>query len=186
MQPNIHEQKMQHLFQSFDVDGSGYLDKGDFDAMAERVAKDKHCTQDAKKREQLKASFHGFWQSVSTLDKDRDGRVTQKEFVDYFAQLQKDPKANASQVVNTISNILFVCADCNGTGNISPDEFEGLCKAYGISNGDVKKVFSKHARGNPNQMNRTEWEGLVKEMFYSTDPSCAGSMLLMGVQRGRA
>ncbi|ATB33514.1 EF-hand domain-containing protein [Melittangium boletus] len=186
MQPSIHEQKIQHLFRSFDVDGSGYIDKADLDAMADRVAKEERCAQDAKKCEKLKASFQSFWQSMSTLDKDRDGRVTQKEFVDYFAQLQKDPKANASQVVSSISNILFTCADHNGSGTISSDEFEGLCKAYGITNGDVKKAFSKHARSDPSKLSRTEWDALVKEMFYSTDPNCAGSMLLMGVQPARA
>jgi Ca2+-binding EF-hand superfamily protein len=181
MQTNIHHQKMEHLFRSFDHNGNGYLEKRDLESMADRVASGHPAGRDAAKRDQLKSSFQTFWQAISPLDKDNDGRVSRDEFVNYFHQLAKDTKATPSQVVSAISNALFLSADSDGNGSISPEEFKTICKAYKVSDENIKKAFDMHARTNKSQLSRSEWDALVKEMFYSTDANSGGSLLLMSV-----
>ncbi|MGW2276625.1 EF-hand domain-containing protein [Streptomyces sp. NPDC001770] len=77
-----YERKIAHRFAAFDQDGSGYIDRTDFNAAAARLLAEFGTTARCDRGQALYSGAEAFWQGMAGIaDVDGDQRVSREEFV---------------------------------------------------------------------------------------------------------
>ena len=84
MRSDIQKLKIYHLYQAFDVERTGYLDKADVDALALRIVQSQGRAPGSALHAELQTKLQAYWSNmVNTLDRDKDGRISQEEFLQF-------------------------------------------------------------------------------------------------------
>jgi len=114
-------EKLTNSFNSYDVDGDGYITVGDLEAFEERGARalghDVNSPQYARYTEEMRA-----WrdQLLSQFDKNSDDRIDREEFLSFWDNASTDQVADVAQ---HSAAALTILADDDQDNQLSRDEY---------------------------------------------------------------
>jgi Ca2+-binding EF-hand superfamily protein len=187
MGSDIQKIKAYNLFQAFDVENNGYLEKADLDALAGRLAAGQGRPPGSPLHRELQSKLEAYWNElIKSLDSNLDGRVAREEFLQFSAKLMKNPTGPASQSLHEVSEVIFTMADHDGSGSISEREFGQCMRAYGVAEAAAARAFRLIDCDGDSRITREEWRTFLRDVFQSRALNDASAMVFGPGSRGRA
>lgn len=165
----LQQKKLDRLFQIFDANGNGVLDKDDFDQQFEKTVKligwdERHSDYDL-----LKYKFDKRWEKLSEYaDFNKDGIVTKDEFTLYMEDMLDQESEYDKHIANVV-NFVFDLLDPSAKGNISEDGLKLLYEAYGIDPDLTTETFPILDLNGDGVISPEEMEVLYKQYHYSNN-----------------
>lgn len=186
MRSDIQKLKAYHLFRAFDVNGSGQIDQADVDALARRISESLQQAADSPLSVALQDRLREYFRAlVASLDGNRDGRVSQEEFLQFSARLAKGPQDPAEQSLQAVAEALFAMADHDGSGAISEREFVQLLRLYGTLDSAASSAFRLLDADKNGRITREEWRAFMRDVFKSQSLNDASALAFGPGSRGR-
>ncbi|MFF1418230.1 EF-hand domain-containing protein [Streptomyces sp. NPDC058280] len=155
--------RVELVFTLFDVNGNGYLEAEDFEAMAKRVIQAVPNADDSAKSTML-AAFQTYWTTlVSELDADHDGRVS---FDEYTACVLSPERFD--EAISEFAEALSALGDLDGDRVVQRPVFVALMTAIGFQLANIHVLFDAFGPTDSDRITRTVWATGIKE-YYSPD-----------------
>jgi Ca2+-binding EF-hand superfamily protein len=130
--PKDMKKEIKNMFDMVDTDGSGEIDKAEFEAaVAAHGALGQKTRRSFKKLVQMKAKQGApSWEDVlSVLDTDGSKTVSWEEIVAFIKQIEKEHGVKISQKDKQAIKAAFEQVDADGSGDIDKKEFEAAVAA---------------------------------------------------------
>ena len=165
--------KAKTLFSVYDYDDNGFIEKADFEAVAENFAKARELPTESEARQKIKELYLGIWAELENVaDEDRDGRVSFSELLAYLDKLTHDPALFHQQVM-VLSELLFELLDSDGDGSITFQEYSefACCLRFETSLENFSQLSQKNE-----SMTRVDFLRRLQEFYYSEDPDAQGNV----------
>ncbi|MFI1979616.1 EF-hand domain-containing protein [Streptomyces wedmorensis] len=173
MASEFQRDKLVNMFRAFDADGNGYLDRSDFEALAERWRGLPRVRPGSELAARVDSVMLGWWDLLAAhVDTDGDGMVDLDELlamVDLLPTMREAVAATAETV--------FDAVDENGDGRISPAEHRGLVDTWHGESVDVDGVFDHLDQDGDGYLDRPEFTELWIRFWTSDDPAEPGNLL---------
>ena len=172
---DLHRKKAARLFDLFDADGNGLLQRGDLDRTTANLATAIGVYVGSNEYAAVQARYSALWEIIEAVDADDDGKVTLDE---WFAALERIAQNDEDydQTFGRMAEVLFDLFDADQDGFISPLEFTSWLTAHGISPTDASTSFSAVSEGG-GQISKEKMLQLTSDFIRSDDPSKDGNML---------
>ncbi|GGV08573.1 calcium sensor EFh [Streptomyces litmocidini] len=173
MASGFQRDKLVNMFRAFDADDNGYLDRRDFQALAERWKGLPRVRRGSELATRVDAVMLGWWDLLAThVDTDGDGRV---DLDGILAMVDRLP--TMGEVVAETAEAVFDAVDENGDGRISPAEHRRLVDTWHGESIDLGDVFDRLDQDGDGYLGRTEFTELWIQFWISDDPSEPGNQL---------
>ncbi|MFJ2740598.1 EF-hand domain-containing protein [Streptomyces sp. NPDC087440] len=173
MASGFQQRKIDNMFAAFDVNGDGYLQKDDFEALVERWGRLPGAEPGTELRSRLETLLMGWWDGLlSVADANHDGKVDKSELLVLVDRL---PTLRAQ--VEATAHALFDAVDTSGDGRISPEEHRRLVDVWHGRTVDTEGVFDVLDRDGDGYLSRTEFAELWCQFWISDDPSEPGNLM---------
>jgi Ca2+-binding EF-hand superfamily protein len=171
MASQFQRAKLIGVFRAMDVDGDGYLVRGDFEALRDRWTGLRAVPAGSPDHQRLSAVMLGWWSAlVGASDTDGDGRITLDEVLTLVDQLP-----GMSDAVAGTALAMFEAIDENADGEISAAEYHQLIEAWNGVGTDTDAVFHLLDRNGDDHLSRDEFVGLWTEFWAGDDPAAPGT-----------
>ncbi|NET55004.1 MAG: hypothetical protein F6K47_01985 [Symploca sp. SIO2E6] len=176
MLTELQTKKWTRLFQVYDANGNGVVDKNDFEAIFQNVAEARNLTSGSSSYEQLHAKFIEDWEHLQKdADKNNDGTVELAEWLEHGDHRINSP--DMYQTVIDLANQIFELLDLNGNGTISLEEYKIFYRSWRIPEELAAEVFPKLDLNGDGNLSKDEFVELVRQFHHSDDPSNPGNWL---------
>ncbi|WP_432085471.1 MULTISPECIES: EF-hand domain-containing protein [unclassified Streptomyces] len=173
MASEFQRDKLVGMFRAFDADDNGYLDQGDFRALAERWRALPRVRPDSELAARVDALMLGWWDHLAAhVDTDGDGRIDLDELL-----AMVDLLPTMREVVAATAETVFDAVDENGDGRISPAEHRRLVDTWHGGSVDVADVFGLLDQDGDGYLSRPEFTELWVQFWISDDPAEPGNQL---------
>jgi len=172
--------KLKLLFDTFDFDKNGFIERCDFQSYVDGLAKllkVDPSTDEYKKM--AEANLGWFDQIKAAADTNKDGRVSEAEWMAFWTTFLAAAAINAPgtmALLRTSAETTFHVLDMNKNLKIAPEEFRTWLAAWQITEG-WHEAFKKLDVHNQGYLTKTEVTNLVKDYFLSNDPTAPGNWL---------
>ena len=165
--PKDVKAEIKKVFDMVDADGSGDIDKAEFEAaMAAHGALGQRSRKAFKKLAQMKAKQGPpSWEEIlEVLDEDDSGTVSWGEIEGFIAEMEEQHGEKLPEDVKKEIKKVFDMVDSDGSGDIDKAEFEAAMAAHGLGQ-RTRKAFSQllSKQGPPS------WEEILE--YLDTDNS---------------
>ncbi|MET9255645.1 EF-hand domain-containing protein [Streptomyces sp. NPDC003717] len=128
-----YEQRIAARFATFDQDGNGYIDRGDFSAAAKAVLAEFGATARSDKGQALYGGAEALWQGMAGIaDRDGDQRITREEFVTAAVKRLRDNPERFAEIARPFLHAALVVADDDGDGAATVEATERVLTALGV------------------------------------------------------
>ncbi|CAH2044335.1 unnamed protein product, partial [Iphiclides podalirius] len=175
MVSEFRRKKYMEVFNSFDRDSSGTIEKKDFEIAAEEIAKANGKVDEGKRKEYL-STLLKIWEGIaSQADSNKDGHVSAEEWVALWDAYAKNPSA-AQEWQSVYCKFTFQLLDTGGDGTIDSGEFVKAYEAWGFKRNGAEALFEKMSGGKP-AISWAEFQVLWKEYFAADDVNAPGNSL---------
>ncbi|MFI6978866.1 EF-hand domain-containing protein [Embleya sp. NPDC050154] len=168
----FQQRKIQEMFVAFDVDGDGYLQRDDFEALVDRWGRLPGVEPGTELRARVEALLMGWWDELSAADTDNDGRVDVYEVHALMDRLHSMPEA-----VTATARTIFDAIDENRDGRISRTEHRRLVETWHGRSVDTDAVFDLLDVDGDGYLSRPEFARLWSQFWMSDDPTEPGNLL---------
>ncbi|MES4886636.1 EF-hand domain-containing protein [Streptomyces sp. NPDC096012] len=115
-----YERRIAARFATFDQDGNGYIDRGDFVAAAKALLAEFTVTARSGEGQALYAGAEAFWQGMAGIaDRDGDQRITREEFVTGAVKRLRDNPDRFAEIARPFLHAALAVADTDGDGRLT-------------------------------------------------------------------
>ena len=136
MASEFQRSKVAGVFDAMDVDGDGYLEEADFEALTARWMKVREWAPGSAGYERIRAVMMGWWSALlAASDQDRDDKVTLDEVMGVVDRL-----GDMTDAVVATAHSMFDAIDEDDDGRIGPREYDQVVtgwKGYDASAGGI-------------------------------------------------
>ncbi|GAB1340130.1 EF-hand domain-containing protein [Streptomyces sp. E-15] len=165
--------KLIDMFRAFDTDDDGYLDRRDFQALAERWKRLPRVRPGSGLAADMDRVLLGWWEHLAAhVDTDKDGRVDLDELL-----VMVDRLPTMREAVAATAEIVFDAVDEDGDGRISAAEHRRLVDTWHGGSVDVADVFDHLDQDGDGYLGRPEFTELWIQFWTSDDPAEPGNRL---------
>ena len=175
MLTELQTKKWTRLFQVYDADGNGVVEKNDFEEIFQNLAKARNLTTGTPEYEQLHGKFMEDWEYLrKDADKNNDGKVQLAEWLEHG-----DRRINSSDMYQTnidLANQIFELLDLNGDGVITVEEYKTIVSSWRISENVAVENFPKLDLNGDGGITKDELQELVRQFHSSDDPDAPGNL----------
>ncbi len=170
MLSQFQQRKLSYMFDVYDADKNGFLEKSDFAQVGQRFDTLLNLPGD-------RASnwFLDFWQGMSQVAQP-NGQVTRKAWLDFLDQLWNRPDVYEATILAGAS-FYMSALDTDGDGMLNPSEYRVFFQGMGLDPDLANKAFAKMDDNHDGQLSISEYSQRVRE-FYGDDPAAPGNWLL--------
>lgn len=163
------------IFTLLDADGSGYLEAGDFELMADRVVAAAVDSDDAAKAA-MTAAFRRYWKTVSAeLDANRDGKVSLEEYQACVLSPER-----FEETIAEFAESLAALGDPDGDGLIERPVFVALMTAIGFERTNIDALFDAFQPNGSDQITVSIWVAGIKDYYGPEKAGIPGDHLVGG------
>ncbi|MEU9105510.1 EF-hand domain-containing protein [Streptomyces xanthophaeus] len=167
------QRKIRGMFAAFDVNGDGYLQRDDFEALAVRWGRLPGVEPETELRARVEAVVMGWWEELlAAADADHNGKVDIDEL---FAVVDRLPAMR--EAVTATADTLFDAVDENGDGRISRTEHRRLIETWHGRSIDTDEVFELLDLDGDGHLSRPEFATLWSQFWLSDDPAEPGNLV---------
>lgn len=175
MSQDLIVRKLKHMFRRFDVDGSGSVNRSDFEKAPAWVSGRLGQPLGSAVHKNLQSAYDMVWELIAGMDANNDGDLTESEWLAGWSKAAAS--GSIQQVVSQASDLVFDCIDTSGDGEIGADEFSRWLCAHGASEADATAAFPKLDHSGDGQVSKDEMRQNVCEFFTSTSVDARGNWL---------
>jgi Ca2+-binding EF-hand superfamily protein len=167
----LQRRKVAGVFAAMDVNGDGFLEKADFEALTERWIAVRNLANGDPARDRLTAIMMGWWETlVAVSDADRDNRVTLDEVLLVVERLP-----GMLDAVEATAAAVFEAVDENGDGRISAPEYRRLIETWNGRPVDTEAIFHRLDLDGDGHLSLEEFTALWTEFWAGDDATAPGS-----------
>jgi Ca2+-binding EF-hand superfamily protein len=171
MASEFQRAKIIGVFRAMDVDGDGFLDRSDFEALSDRWTGLRGWASGTEGHTALTAVMMGWWSALSAgSDPERDQKVTLDEVL-----LLVDQLPGMADAMATTATAMFDVIDENGNDEISPAEYRQLIEAWTGRKTDTDEIFPLLDLNGDGHISRAEFTELWAEFWAGDDPDAPGT-----------
>lgn len=169
----FQQRKVENMFAAFDVNGDGYLQKDDFEALVVRWSRLPGVEPGTALRARVETVLMGWWDGLlSVADANRDGKV---DLAELLALVDRLPTMR--EAVTATADTLFDAVDESGRGRISRTEHHRLVEIWYGRSVDTEEVFDRLDLDGDGYLSRSEFAVLWRQFWLSDDPSEPGNLM---------
>jgi hypothetical protein len=168
------QRKLAARFVQHDVDGDGFLEEGDYQALSASLAD--RLAADGDTRAEIAAGFAEQWQQLCTYAGiDRGGRLSLAEYTTAMgAGIAGDPDGLDRAVLRTGLAVLRA-TDGDSDGFLDLSEWERLGQLLRV--GDAKESFALLDTDGDGRLSSAEIAAAVRDFYTSDDPATPGNLV---------
>eukprot|EP01120_Amphizonella_sp_Union-15-10_P015743 TRINITY_DN814_c0_g3_i2.p1 TRINITY_DN814_c0_g3~~TRINITY_DN814_c0_g3_i2.p1 ORF type:complete len:183 (+),score=30.27 TRINITY_DN814_c0_g3_i2:106-654(+) len=170
---DLQRKKILYAFHLWDANGDGVIEQIDFEQYSDNVAGLLKLEPTSEGAKAIKAHFQGlFERQLQASDTDKDGKISEKEFLDHYAKDYVIPN-NIEAIMKTATEI-FTFVDRNRDGEIDLQEYIFFLAAWRVPEENAKKAFSILTE-NSGKLSFEKFLHYCKEFWLSDDPNSIGN-----------
>ncbi len=178
----LQQRKLIRLFNIYDSDNSGEVNRLDFELLAYKLGKEKPWSV----LRDLKARYLDLWREVKEIaDKNEDDQINLDEWLEAYEKLINSGKIE--KIILDITEGFFQLFDADQNGHISIDEYFDFAIAYDLF-GDpyqpgsfpdhkFEEAFARLDLKHNGYIDLEQLRQLNRDFFYSDDPNSPGNWL---------
>lgn len=171
MASELQRRKVAGVFDAMDVDGDGFLEREDFQALAERWTAVRDLAPGDPDHAKLTGIMMGWWETLlAASDRDRDDKATLDEVL-----LVVDRLPGMLDAVEATAAAMFEAVDENGDDLISAEEYRQLIETWNGRAVDTDAIFSRLDLDGDGHLSRAEFTALWVEFWVGDDPTSPGT-----------
>lgn len=177
MLTDFQKKKLTHFFNFWDADNNGYLEKNDYEQIANRIAEERGWVKGSTDYAATYNAVMATWNEAKQFaDKNKDNRITLSEWLAYYDYVITNPATYRMNVVGLMTAILNAI-DADNDGLITPIDFQMLFRMYSADENTALVAFNKIDNDRSGAISVDELFGAVDTFFLSDDPLEAGNYL---------
>ncbi|MSP13429.1 MAG: hypothetical protein EXR62_10805 [Chloroflexi bacterium] len=178
MLSEIRKRKIKRLIDSYDFDGNGYVEKGDFEQLFQRLATNLGLAPGSQEYHKMHGITMAGWDGVKEMaDFNHDDKVTYEEYFQAVDAVTANRDIFARLALG-ITDSSFSMQDTNGDGQISGEESIAYTSSYNMTKADAATAFAHLDRNGDGFITRDEMLENVTDFFLSEDQNSPGNWLM--------
>eukprot|EP01121_Diplochlamys_sp_Union-15-3_P022807 TRINITY_DN9820_c0_g1_i1.p1 TRINITY_DN9820_c0_g1~~TRINITY_DN9820_c0_g1_i1.p1 ORF type:complete len:183 (-),score=38.20 TRINITY_DN9820_c0_g1_i1:25-573(-) len=170
----FYKKKMTYLFKLWDFNKDNTLQIDDYRHWVDNLTKARGIAPDSEAAKQARSALEREFEALAKLvDKDKDGKITLDEWIDYYHNHVAVNK-NIKDII-AASNGVFKVLDHDGSGFVSESEYVMSLECWGIPAEEGKKCFHIIDLNGDGKLTVDEANSLISDFYLSFDPKAAGN-----------
>ncbi|MEU6662532.1 EF-hand domain-containing protein [Streptomyces sp. NPDC046821] len=174
------DRKLARRFRTYDTDGSGFLERYDFEGAATRMGDEFGLAPDDPARERFVGLCVGLWEHLAAVaDADKDGRISEAEYKSAFAQglLETEESFDAGYV--PFLEALVAVVDADGDGRLTvEDHIRWTGSLMNVSEADAREIHRRLDTDADGYVTTADLLTAIRAYYFDEAPDSAGSWLL--------
>ena len=165
--------KVRHLFDIYDADGNGVLEKFDFQSIAENFARARGLKDGSESYQRLRDRYLQIWSHLQReADENGDGKISFEEMLSYHNLVTHDPSLFHAQVVS-LTEHLFDVLDSDSDGTITRGEYFEFasCLSFQVNPEDYETITQGEV------FTKKLLRQRLSEFYFSELPDAPGNRL---------
>lgn len=179
MLTELQQKKQQRFFGLLDSNRDGFVERKDFEAVAENLCIIQGIEMDTASYGRMEEVSEKLWIDIREyIDTSRDDRCSAEEWIKFTdEQIVNCDEAWYDNYFDSVVTGLFSLFDANGDGLISDMEYMQIFISFRIEPRHAATCFRRLDLNNDGYLNRDDLSNAVKEFFRSDDPKVDGNWL---------
>jgi len=175
MLSEFRAKKIAKLFWFWDADSNGYLEKNDFELIADELSEVRGWEKGTEEHNTLMNSLMQKWAEAEKFaDTDMDNRISLKEWIDFCEAFLTNEEMYQITITNVAQSIFDAC-DVDENGILVDFEFQLLFRIYGKTNQHASIAYSRISNNGINPPDKARVLTLLNEFFFSEDEEDLGN-----------
>ncbi|MEU5694414.1 EF-hand domain-containing protein [Actinosynnema sp. NPDC020468] len=170
MASELQRRKTSVVFEAMDVNGDGFLERADFEALTERWLV-LRGGPDHENDPRLGEIMMSWWEALrAASDEDRDDRVTFAEVLSVVDRL-----GTMLDLVVATAESMFEAVDEDGDGRVTAAEYHRMIRAWTGSDVPTDEVFALLDRDGSGALSKSEFARAWVEFWAGDDEDAPGT-----------
>ncbi len=175
MLTTLQKRKWTRLFQVYDADRNGIVDKDDFEEIFHNLARARNLNQEMPQYTDLYAKFIEDWECLQKdVDQNNNGKIELAEWLQHSDRRINSP--NIYQIVIDLANQVFELLDLDGDGVIGVEEYKTFYWSWRIPENLAVEIFPNLDLNGDGSITKNEFLRLLREFHHSDDPDAPGNL----------
>jgi Ca2+-binding EF-hand superfamily protein len=164
----ITTDRLRQRFAKWDVDGSGSLERADFEREADRVAGAFGAEPRSREAKALKDAFRNLFEyHAKEAGVSGNGSVSEDQFLRINEKLMfSEGEASFNRVLRPVMEALVGLCDSDHNGRINQEEFTQWLKGVGVSESDARAAFHQIDTDRSGELTVEELLAAVRNFHY--------------------
>lgn len=164
----ITTDRLRQRFAKWDVDGSGSLERADFEREADRVAGAFGADPRSREAKMLKEAFGNLFDyHAREAGVSGNGSVSEDQFLQINEKLMfSEGEASFNRVLRPVMEALVGLCDSDHDGRINQQEFIQWLKGVGVSESDARDAFRQIDTDGSGELTVEELLAAVRNFHY--------------------
>lgn len=172
--------KLFYLFQLFDVDKNGVLQKRDFELIADKVRTQLGYEENSKEHLHIASKSVFFFKKItSELVVEKKDEIKIVEWLEFFRGnvIENQDEIELAEFVQLLLGFIFGVFDENHDGYLSLKEYQEIFHIFGINRSESLEVYKKLDYNGDDKLSRYELSLAVETFLISNDESELGNWI---------
>ena len=172
---NLQQAKLKKLFDVYDYDGNGFVEREDYLGVIKNLASLKEWAPGTPEYMALQNAYLSLWEGLKDhADTDFDGKVDFAEMSAYCLALMSDPDQFQDKIIG-LGALLFELLDVDEDGVVSKSDYLQFARCLRFDPGE--EAFAHLDVGNKGGLSKGAALARIEEFYLSQDEQAPGNWL---------
>jgi Ca2+-binding EF-hand superfamily protein len=176
MLSDFQKKKQGKVFQVFDLNKNGFLERGDYERAVENLTRACGIKAGSPEYSHVHGKFIALWEQVQRYARASSDRVSLDEWLEARSALIND-RSQFEALMQSTADTFFQLLDFNRDDIISYEEFTLFYKIYQMDLSEAEENFKRLDTDGDGKVSRADARKLVEEFYYAQDPAAPGNWL---------